>query len=107
MAVIFALCFTMAIVLAFGMVMAVVFAVAVFVFLIAFGFFRLGQAVRHHFDFFTRCEQAQLGGADGVFAVAQLGHLQSFAEGFQRGGVFGAFGQQADGTQADLALGGQ
>ena len=64
----------------------------------------LGQAVRHHLDFFTRGGQTDLGGANGIFAVAPVGQGQRLFVGINRSGVFCAFGQHAQGGQANQAL---
>ena len=64
----------------------------------------LGQAVRHHLDFFTRGGQTDLGGANGIFAVAPVGQGQRLFVGINRSGVFRAFGQHAQGGQANQAL---
>ena len=64
--------------------------------LVIFGALR--QALRHDGDFFTRCGQANLGGANRVFAVAKIRNLQGFAERLQGCRVIGALGQHAQGA---------
>ena len=63
------------------------------------------HALRHHFDFFASGGQCILCGTNDLLLALPVGHFQSFLEGFDGGGIFGAVGQQSNTGQAQLALG--